>query len=228
MNILKIRGKQKQQVFRKGFTVSIKRLLCLIIGITMVLSATTIFGAENIDKHLTAANIAKLEKGETILLDQTYKDKNGKTRGKGLAIIQVNASKDKACKHLSDFTYYKGFMPMVIVSDIYHNGEGKVGVGYVLKVVIKKVKYHCMHSFDKGKGEIKFWLDDNQKNDIKSTEGLWKVIPRGDKCFIAYTVSVDTGVAIPKAIQDYLTKKDLPNVVKAAKMRIESGGTYTK
>lgn len=208
--------------------VNIKRLLCLFIGIAFLLTAAAAFADENVNKHLTPANLAELEKGEIILLDQTYTDAEGKTRGKGFAIIMVNASKEKAWKYLTDFANYKQFMPRIIVSDIYHNADGKVGVSYVLKVLFKKVKYHCMHSFDKEKGVIKYWLDNNQKNDIVSTEGMWIIIPKGDKCLIAYTVAVDTGIAIPQAIQDFLTKKDLPNVVKAAKLRIESGGKYTK
>lgn len=205
----------------------IRRTICLIIGIAFLIPAAA-WAGDDLNKHLTAENITKMEKGEVILFDQTYTDSAGNVRGKGLAMAMVKADKDTAWKHLNDFANYKDFMPRIIHSSIYHDAGGKLGVKYTIKVLMVKVTYHCMHTFDKPNGYIRYKLDTSKENEIAATEGYWKVFDKDGKTIIAYTVAVDTGRAIPKSIQDYLTKKDLPNVVRAAKKRIESGGTYKK
>lgn len=184
--------------------------------------------ALDINKYLTPANIAKMEKGEVVMLDQTYVDGEGKTRGKGLAMAMVNASPDTIWKFLGDFNNYPQFMPRVTSTKTYLSSGSKKGVYFTLKVAFKTVKYNCMHTIDKGTRTVKWELDKSKENDIAETIGAWIIKPQGEKSILCYTVAVDTGMAVPKVIQDYLTKKDLPNVVKAMKSRVESGGTYKK
>jgi carbon monoxide dehydrogenase subunit G len=204
-------------------------MILFVLSILILPVGVSAQHAANVDKQLTPANIAKLDAGETILLDQTYTDKDGKTRGKGLAMVIVNAPEAQVWKYLPAFDTYTEFMPRMIGSKIYSNEGSKIGVQYELKIAIKKVKYHCMHDVHPDKGYLEWNLDASQKNDIADTTGYWVTKKHGEgKTIIAYSVSVDTGIAVPKMIQDYLTKKDLPNVVKAVKKRIESGGTYKK
>lgn len=216
---------------QKGLTVKRKIAFCIVIGVLSLAITGTLWADDfsDAEKQLTPENMAKLEAGKVVLLDQAYKDpKTGKMRGKGMAIILVNKAPQEVWEYLPKFNTYKEFMPRMKESTIYDGGGGKVGATYVLDFLIKKIKYHCLHELDKEKMVIRWTLDSSKKNDIASTTGYWRVKAHGDKSLLFYTVAVDTGMAVPQKFQDYLTKKDLPNVVKAVKKRIESGGTYKK
>lgn len=210
-----------------------KQRTLLVAVTTLVLLALplTAFAADDlavVEKNLTPANLAKLEAGEVILLDQTYTDAEGKTRGKGLAIVLIDKPPEEVWKYIPQFDSYKEFMPRMVASKIYLNEAGKIGAEYTLKVAFKTIVYSCMHYLENDKFMLRWELDAARKNDIASTTGWWKIKPYKGKSIVAYTVAVDTGIAVPKVIQDYLTKRDLPNVVRAMKKRVESGGTYQK
>lgn len=208
-----------------------KIVFCILIGILSmaVITAATADDFSDVEKQLTPKNIQKLEAGKVVMLDQTYKDpKTGKMRGKGMAIMMINKTPDEVWKFLPKFDTYVEFMPRMTHSSTYQGEGGKVGATYNLKILWKEIKYSCLHELDKDKMLIRWTLDTSKKNDIVSTTGFWKVKAHGDKSLIFYTVAVDTGMSVPQKIQDFLTKTDLPNVVKAVKKRVESGGTYKK
>ena len=203
----------------------------LWISVIVLLAIPALVMADDmaaVDKNLTAANISKLEAGETILLDQTYTDEKGQTRGKGLAIVLVNKPPDDVFTYIGQFGSYPEFMPRMVKSTVYKNEGSSVGAEYTLKVAWKTITYSCLHDVNNGNKTVSWVMDTGRKSDIASTTGMWILKPHKGNTILAYTVAVDTGMAVPKMIQDYLTKKDLPNVVRAMKKRVESGGTYKK
>ena len=177
----------------------------------------------NIDRLLTPENTAKLVKGEVVLTSTYYKDERGKTRTKGAAIVIVDRSTEEVWKHLGQFEQYPLFMPRMTSAAPYFHEGNRVGVEFTLKVVFKTIRYCIMHTIDKDKGILTLNLDKSKENDIRSTNGEWLVKPHGQgKSLVFHSVTIDTGMAVPVVIMDYLTKKDLPNIVFALKQRVEA------
>ena len=177
----------------------------------------------NIDRLLTPENTAKLVKGEAVLTSMYYKDERGKTRTRGAAIVIVDRTTEEVWKHLDQFEEYPLFMPRMTSAAPYFNEGNRVGVEFTLKVVFKTIRYSIMHTIDKDKGILTLNLDKSKENDIRSTNGEWLVKPYGQgKSLVFHSVTIDTGMAVPVVIMDYLTKKDLPNIVFALKQRVEA------
>ena len=150
---------------------------------------------------------------------QKYKNEAGETRGRGLAIGFVKADKNKIMNTLLDYPSYPQWMPRVKKTEVYHKTPTQVYVQFTLKVVITIV-YHIKHTINVGAGTITWELDKSKENEIRDTTGSWLVKPHKDGCLLFYSVALDSGHAVPGWLEDYLTKKDLPNVIKAVKKRV--------
>jgi ribosome-associated toxin RatA of RatAB toxin-antitoxin module len=171
-------------------------------------------------RELSPAELAKVEAGEVILESQTYQDAQGRTRGRGLAIGFVKADKGRIMDTILGYEAYPQFMPRVKTTAVYGRTDTQVNVKFTIEVVMVKVSYHITHQVDRAAGTISWTLDKSRPNEIAATDGFWGLKPHKNGTLLYYTVAVDTGRSIPKAIEDYLTKKDLPNIVKSIKKRV--------
>ena len=204
-------------------------ILLFALAAFLVATVAAAVTTPELSTYLTPENITKIEAGETILFDQAYKDDQGKMRGKGLAIILVNKPKKDVWDVLVDYESYPKFMPRVETVILEFSEGDRYGLHMTLKVLLKKVQFHIIRDRNFEAGTIRYALDKKKKNDIEDIFGGWTIIPHGKgKCILAYTVAVDSGMFLPKSLQDYLTKKDLPELVRTVKLRVESGGTYTR
>jgi len=204
--------------------------LSAVVFVVGILAASVAWGAANfvpvpdIEKYLTPENMAKLEKGEMIKFNQIVKDQEGNDRGKGVALILVHASKDKIMAALDSFETYPTWMPNTNSTKVVLRQGDRVDVEFDLTVaLVIPVHYTVIHKIDKGAGTIQWRMDDSKpKKHVKDSTGAWVIKPLDEnKCVVAYTVSVDTGAAVPKSIQDALTNTSLPKVVKAVRERVE-------
>jgi len=199
-----------------------RQSLALLIALTFVtaLAAATVAHAGPVNaRALTAAEQAQVEAGEVILESQKYQDAEGKTRGRGLAIGYIKADKTKILNAILAYETYPQWMPRVKQTSVYKNTATEKDVKFSLKVLIT-VEYHIKHLIDAGAGEITWTLDASKPNDIKATTGFWKIVPYKQGCLVYYSVTLDTGKAVPAAVEDYLTKKDLPNIIKTLRTRV--------
>jgi len=203
-----------------------KTVFVVFAGILAIALCAVVFQSSAIGsqapaaRDLTAAELAQVEAGEIILESHKFKNEAGETRGRGLAIGYIKASKDKIMDTLLDYPSYPQFMPRVKKTNVYLNTPTQVNVQFELKVMITIV-YHIKHTVNRAAGTITWVLDKSKQNDIKDTTGSWVIKPYKDGCLVYYSVSLDTGRSVPGWLEDYLTKKDLPNVVNAVKKRIE-------
>lgn len=198
---------------RQSFAVS----LALVFLLTM-LAATAAWAVQVNVRDLTAAELAQVEAGEIILESQRYNDAEGNARGRGLAIGYIKADKDKILDTILAYDTYPQWMPRVKKTSFYKNTATEKDVKFKLKVLIT-IEYHIRHRINAEAGEITWELDTGKPNDIKATTGFWKIVPHKDGCLVYYSVALDSGKAIPAAIEDYLTKKDLPNIIKTLRQR---------
>jgi ribosome-associated toxin RatA of RatAB toxin-antitoxin module len=172
-------------------------------------------------RDLNPADLAKIESGEIILESRTFQDAQGRTRGGGLAIGYIKTGKDKIIDTILKYEDYPQFMPHVKSAEVYTRTDAQVDVNFKIEVAFVKLSYYLTHKVDRANGVITWTLDKTKKNDIAGTDGFWGLKPYKDGTIVYYTVSVDTGRAVPKTIEDYLTKRDLPNIVKTMRKRVE-------
>ncbi len=184
---------------------------------------------EQAREYLNEENVAKLEAGESIVFREKWKDEQGKSRAKGSVLALVNAPSADVWACFMKHDEQPEYMPRLKRKEIYVTEGNTTGFSEMLKVFFTKVEFHILQTADEARGFLTFVLDQSKENDVKDTWGSWVFLPHGeDRCIIVYTVYVDSGRFVPKFIENYMMKRDLPDAVEALKKRVESGGTYTK
>jgi carbon monoxide dehydrogenase subunit G len=185
--------------------------------------------ATDVDALLTPKVIARLAEGEIVLLKHGAKAKEGATKGGGVAMVLINRPKEEVWACLEDAEAFPKFMPRVLSATCYRREGDNVGLKYKVKILYMKITYHILECHERDKGVISWTIDKTKKNGIRETTGRWILKAHDlEKTLVAYTVHVDTGLWVPKAIERALTTSDLPGVVEALKKRVESGGEYVK
>lgn len=172
---------------------------------------------------------ATLRSNKVVVRGEMYATPDGKRAGKGVAFVIIDKAPEAAWAVLTDYQKMPEFMPRLHKVTIKQKTPERMKVLQELKIMFKTVEYTLDLQFNHEKKRMDWTLDKSVENDIKDTFGSWDFIPfENGKTLVAYTIAVNTGVAIPQFLEDYLTKKDLPEVLLSMKRRVESGGKYRR
>ncbi len=203
----------------------------LVVSLLLVLGSPLAFGADEparIEDSLTEENMAKLEKGKTVFEPRSLRV-DGKSRGGGLVMVVVEKPRPEVWQYLISTKDDPEYMPRLLETSEYYRKGKEVGLRQVVKGVFKKIVYHVIQTRDVETYTVTWRLDDTKENGIVDTTGSWKIFEHGEgKCILAYTMSVDTGMSIPRPLEKLALRYDLPDVVQALKKRAESDGKYKK
>jgi len=200
---------------------------CLLIILALLLSVPT--RALDIDAALTKANRKKLDAGKAIIVKNTVDDAGTKVISNSGAMVVINKPIDAVWLVIKDFEKLPEFIPRMVLSEKYSEKDGVVGIRQALKIFWKTVNYNVLQKEDAENHTLTFELDKSQKNDIAETRGQWILRPYGeDKCLAVYSLALDTGMPVPRFIQNMLLNQDLPATMNAIKQRAETDGKYVK
>lgn len=198
-------------------------LLIFLFAVSSFADEPKLGEAPDIDKVLTKEQWKQLEDGEVVLQKV---ESDGKQKGGGLAVGIINAPAEKLFAALADFEEHVSYFPRMVSLDLYTpEQEGLIGIHPTIKVpIVGQVQYHVLFKLDEKAGTLLFGLDHSKQNDIADTLGAWVVRDLGkDRSLFVYSVYVDTGRNVPKVIENFLTNRDLPNVIKAVREHLEPG-----
>ncbi|MBZ0270569.1 SRPBCC family protein [bacterium] len=203
--------------------VSILVSAVVLTAVSFAVAAPEFVPVPDITKYLTPENLKDLQSGE-VVKENMLEQKEGKDSGRGIAIVLVKAPKAQVLKALDDFETFPEWMPNTKKTKVVRRDGDRVDVLFELSIVGNKVSYTVIHEVKPEEGYIRWRLDDAKpKKNVEDSVGAWVLRENGDnQTIVAYTVAVDTGMSVPKFIQNWLTKKSLTSVVKAVRDRVES------
>ena len=172
----------------------------------------------------------KLLSGQAIYETIFSQAPDGKTQGHGQTSIIINAPIDQAFKIFCDFDQMEEYLPSNVETRVIKQSGNDYTIYKEYSFYIAAIKYVQINTVIPGSYRIDYKLDPAQKNDIKESEGyfLFEKLSENQTLFTYAATKLDTGLAVPQFIQDYLSSKDLPAVAVNIKKRIESGGTWKK
>jgi len=180
-------------------------------------------------EFLTEDAISKLETGEILLYKQSELDDRGHARGGGLSIGLIDAPPENVWDTLRAVETHTEFFPRLRRVDQYLSEDNTIGLDCTLKVAWKKVDYHVLQTFNPDEWTMTWRLDESKENDIEDTFGAWILVPHNDnQTIVFYRFHADTGMFIPGFLERHLINRDLPEVVRALKKRVESGGEWER
>lgn len=178
---------------------------------------------------MTEARLAEMAQGEILVLKQDTASKGKGTAGSGLAMTLIDAPVDAVWGYLVDFEKQPEYMPRIETAVAYSEDGNETGIKQTVKVAWKTVIYHILETRDKENYILRWRLDHSKENDIAETVGSWQLVPYQETKTVAiYSLNVDSGMRVPKFIENFLMTRDLPGLLEALKLRSESGGTYKR
>ena len=102
-------------------------------------------------------------------------------------------------------------------------------VHFGVNVLFLKIQYQVEHIFHHETYRIDTRLDPEYENDLKELEGIWRLYQIDEHTTLVRHSSVlRISSAIPRSLQNYLAKKEIPSTLEEWRLWIESDGTWRK
>jgi ribosome-associated toxin RatA of RatAB toxin-antitoxin module len=133
--------------------------------------------------------------------------------------ITINAPVEKCWAVISDYERYPEFLPEVKKIRTMNRRGNEVDVQYEAEVV-KVIKY-TVHMKEEGPRKLSWSFIDGEF--MKDNKGGWALEDGGNGTTKAtYSIEVEVGMLVPKAIVNGLVDSQLPKLLENFKKRIES------
>lgn len=177
-------------------------------------------------KGMTADQVARVKKGEIVILDQPEKVEG---RQMITAAFIFNQNIDAVWTLMTSGWRQEEYLPRLERSPLIKKWEGGDIIEFHVSILGVGIDYQVLGKRDKSCYCQSWKLNPGYDNDMKEVSGYWKFYWVDDKHTLArYGTWVETGISIPSAVQEYLTKRDLPEALGAVKKWVDSGGKYRK
>jgi hypothetical protein len=137
----------------------------------------------------------------------------GKSGGRGIAIMDVKATPDKIWKTILDYSKYPNWINDLENTKVYGGSAEKgYNVEFELSVFGMGIIYYIDHEFHPDRGMLTWNLDYSRESDIDDSTGYWLVFPApGRPGFTRVEYSVDLRLKgwVPGIVENMLAKKGL-------------------
>ncbi len=96
---------------------------------------------------------------------------------------------------------------------------------YNLRVMLTTLRYRVQTNWDFEQGRIWWSLDPSFPNEMKTLDGLWELRALDERRTLGHmSIRIDLGPALPAALQDYATRKKLPEAMDQVRRWVDSNG----
>lgn len=163
----------------------------------------------------------KTIKGGGFVKKQVKTDKGGR----GIAILDIDASKSDILDVITDYDEYPNFIERMEKAEIYEENDKEIYTTFVLNATVSKIEYYIYHKIDKRKGLITWTLDYSRESDFDDSTGYWLVYRSPDdpsKTRLEYSVDLRLKGWVPKFVEKLLADKGLEDATKWVKKQAES------
>jgi len=179
-------------------------------------------------KGLTDQGIAKLKAGEILIL------KNIEEGDKPSGMIEAALILDQNIEKVWELNAEKAdwqhkYLPYLDYCSKVPDTGDKVKIDFKLVIMGVEMKYRVSYVIEKEKYSFHWALDPEYDNDLKVLKGYWNYYWIDDTHTLCrYGTWFETGLGVPKFVQGFLIKRDLPQSLTNVKKFVNSGGTWRK
>lgn len=179
---------------------------------------------------LTDPELATALRGEVPVRTETFTAPTGKASGRGLGAIVIDRPLADVWAVMTRYEDKAEYQPRVDRVWVLDKQPDRLHVRMQVDATVTTVRYTAYFQLDHAAHTVHWTLDkaapDNTVADIDGGYQLLEVTPT--RTLVVYRTWVDSGRSVPRAIQDYMARKSIPNLLEAVKKRVESGGTWRK
>jgi hypothetical protein len=104
--------------------------------------------------------------------------------------------------------------------------DGEVDV-QEMRIMLMRISYWLRYHWDVSAGRISWELDPRFPNDLRVTDGSWQLEEvDADHTVGRFATRVDVGPELPSFLQEFATRKNLPQTLERCRHWIDSDGRY--
>jgi hypothetical protein len=95
-----------------------------------------------------------------------------------------------------------------------------------MRILFRNVVYRLRYRLDPAAQRITWSLARNYEHDLREIEGFWQLHPLGEGETLArFGTRVDIGPAFPTFLQEFVNRRNLPQVIERTRRWVDSDGT---
>jgi hypothetical protein len=207
------------------------KIIVYFISLTVVSFITGSMGQAGEYEKLSDEQRDELNKGEPVYeYVKTSDDEGHATGGYARSLILVKKPIEDCWNIFSQVDKHHEYFPRQTETHMLDSDTTHALLKKVFDFYVKDISYYIKYTIDPGKHKINYDLDKSRPHDLEEVNGffLFEEVKKDTTLFIYAVTRTETGLRVPKFIQNYITSRDLPNVTEHVKKRIESGGTWKK
>lgn len=172
---------------------------------------------------LSEDQLARLDRGEVIVLDVLPPGGSGERGRGGTAMARVHASPDAVWRVLVDYPRHRGLYPRVVGAEVLESDAAHALVRYVIGVGPFSFGFHVSNYEDPGRGRLEWRLAQERPNDLfRESWGYWQIEPRGEDVVLTYAMAGRT--MLPAFLTRDAERDGLVATLKAVRERAERQG----
>jgi hypothetical protein len=179
---------------------------------------------------LSEPELALALRGQVPSRTERFTAPSGKSSGRGIGAIVIDRPIADVWAALIRYEDRAEYQPRVEKVWVLEKGPDQLKVRMQLDASVTTIRYTAIYKLDHAAHTIRWALDksapDNNVADIDGGYQLAEVTPQ--RTLVVSRSWVDSGRSVPRFIQDYVARRSIPDLLRAVKNRVESGGVWKK
>ena len=143
------------------------------------------------------------------------------------AYVLFDQPVDRVYRLLAQSTRQSEFRPELTRIETVETGPHGQVDEQQLKILFQHYVFRIAYQLFPEQRRIEWNLDERFDNDLARLTGFWALYAMEDGRTLGRSgTSVDVGPAVPAVLQDWITRKNVPETIRRVRMWVNSGGSY--
>jgi hypothetical protein len=143
------------------------------------------------------------------------------------ALVLFERPLDEVWTLLTSTTRQKEYRPELTGLNVIESGDHSNVAEYSLRFMLTSLHYRLQQAWDSQSRRVWWSLDPGFDNDMRVLDGLWELRALDDRRTLGrFSTRIDIGPELPAFLQDYATRKKLPESMDHVRRWVDSGGTW--
>jgi hypothetical protein len=170
------------------------------------------------------ALLARLENEHFVMLDAAAAQGTDRVKV-AEALVLFEQPRATVLHLLTSISRQSEYRPELQSLEIVNATEQSNLAEYELRVMLIKLRYRVQTHWDFEQGRIWWSLDPSFSNEMKTLDGLWELRALDERRTLGHmSIRIDLGPALPAALQDYATRKKLPEAMDQVRRWVDANG----
>ena len=202
-------------------------LLCAVVGLVAARGHAQALPLSPPDGPFFApqpALLARVENDHVVMLDSTTAPGDDRVKV-AEALVLFEQPLATVVQLLAATSRQSEYRPELKKLQIVKTTEQGNVAEYQLRVLLTSLRYRVQTQWDFAQGRIWWSLDPSFANEMKTLDGLWELRALDERRTLGHmSIRIDLGPALPARLQDYATRKKLPESMAQLRRWVDSNG----